>query len=109
MLDMEAVKRIVDHVTADRLAGASVIETRVRRKLGWDGDPILRVGIVFDDSKDRPSVALTVPFTRHLWHALDDAGEAAFPVVSYVGLSELPEFDAPWDPHADDDDVDAAE
>ncbi|GEM_PF-4256836 len=102
--DMDSLQKLIRSVAAERLEGVDVLETQVERAAGEDGDPILLVNVIYDDAKGRPPVAVTIPFLRHLVTALtEEADEEAFPVVSYVAVSEVSQLDPDPDQEGTED------
>jgi len=72
-----AIEEIVRAEFADAIDSVMVTEDR-----DADGDPILRVMVVFR-SKSSPNLKKATGLVRHILPVLEDKGADAFPIVSF--------------------------
>ena len=84
------------------LGKSTIHDVRVNRDFGYDGDPVLRILVIsnwskaqFDVTEDR--IIATGIDTRKLARVfrfvrqkLDEIGEDAFPIISYMSKDEMP-------------------
>lgn len=80
----EDIERVVNEVIADRFAGSRIVSVDVQPDCDADGDPILRVRVVYDPDAGKLDVGRMSGLLRHLLSRLDELGESKFPVVSFI-------------------------
>ncbi len=88
--ELEKVAETIRSVVEKQLAPAEVTEIVLEGDLDHDGDPILRVQIVFEAEDDRLDPAKVKGLTRHLREPLDNFANVGFPVLNFTSKHEVP-------------------
>lgn len=78
---------VLDELRA-RFPGVYFSSVKVTPDKDEDGDDILIIRVVFDETKKIPSASGTASFTRYAMNSLSNKGIDAFPVFSYVSKSD---------------------
>lgn len=86
--DIKDVETAIKAVTNERFPDGGIVSVRVLRDKDFEGDPILRITIVFDPANPLDSKR-TVSLIRHLRSRLAEIGEISFPVISYISKAEI--------------------
>ena len=69
--------------------GIRLVDVRVRRDMGFDGDPILRIDVIFDGRpQDLNAGRLNNAALRVRELLVEDLQETAFPIFSFISLSD---------------------
>lgn len=77
-----ALNSAIEKVVRTQFADAAISAVHVTEDSDYDGDPILRVVVVFETSV-RPDLMKASGLARHIWPALEENGSHAFPVISF--------------------------
>ncbi len=85
---MDDLKSVLLRVIKEHLSPANVLSVDVVADNDHDGDPILRVVIVFEVEGDRLDPRQIKSLGRHLREPLEKINEERFPVFSFKTLSE---------------------
>lgn len=88
MLNTDLIKKSIAQVFEARFAPAKVIDVSLVDDVDHDGDPILRIQVVFDAPHDRLEPSRVRSFLRHLREPLQDQIGDRFPVMRYVTKQE---------------------
>lgn len=84
----EDVAAIVEAVVRERLAEAQVQRVTVQEDEDHEGDRILRVMVVFDDSKGKLDPQRTLSLARHVRSRLDVVNAFLPPVFRFVSAAD---------------------
>jgi hypothetical protein len=77
-----ALNSAIEKVVRTQFADAAISAVHVTEDSDSDGDPILRVIVVFETSV-RPDLVKARGLARHIWPALEENDSHAFPVISF--------------------------
>jgi hypothetical protein len=77
-----ALNSAIEKIVRTQFADASISAVDVTEDFDYDGDPILRVVVVFETSV-RPDLVKASGLARHIWPAIEDNNSDAFPVISF--------------------------
>ena len=77
-----ALNSAIEKVVRTQFADAEINAVYVTEDSDYDGDPILRVVVVFETSAG-PDLAKASGLARHIWPAIEDNNSDAFPVISF--------------------------
>ncbi len=77
-----ALNSAIEKVVRTQFADAAISAVHITEDSDSDGDPILRVVVVFETSV-RPDLVKARGLARHIWPALEDNHSNAFPVISF--------------------------
>jgi len=86
---MGAIDDIVTSVIRERLSGVTIESIEVEPDVGIDGDPILRITVVFPDAEGPeldPEKLVTIP--RHLRSELKKLDVDRFPILSFISRGD---------------------
>lgn len=89
MATKQELEGIVRHVLRQQLGGAKIDSFSITPSVDEDGVAVLVVKVVFDEERGPPDPRATSSLLRFLRPQLMEAGEDAFPVVSFIAKSEL--------------------
>lgn len=84
----EPLQEIVESTVLQHMAKSSIERVLSEEGRDHDGDPIVRVTIIFDGSKKPLDISETVGVSRHLAEKLSAAGYELFPSLRFVDKSE---------------------
>ena len=79
---------VVKRVVQEQLAPAQIVELTVEEAEDADGDPILRIKVVYEVAEDRLDPEKVLGLVRHLRPPLDKLGTDRFPVLSFITSKE---------------------
>lgn len=90
---LNEVKPVIDRTIRSHMDGFGVVDVEVEESEGYDGDPILRIGVVIDRLRqlDGRMVNSMVGVLRD---ALAPLGEERFPLVSFMTVKDREERSA---------------
>ena len=80
--------KVITPVLKKQLAPARVLDVRVDEGFDADGDPILRIQVVYEAEQDRLDPHKVVSLIRHLRGPLNKEGSEHFPVLSFMTEEE---------------------
>lgn len=90
MRDLEKIRDIVLVFVAGELAPVEILDVYIEETADRDGEEYLRVGILYNGVSKDLDTRKTVSMIRLLRPILlEKAGETAFPVISYISISDL--------------------
>jgi hypothetical protein len=81
-------QEIVEDVIRSRMAGSEIVQIHITEGEDHDGDPVLRVMVVFDPAKGRLDPRRMAGLARHLRSRLGPDGVAPYPVFQFVSKSD---------------------
>ena len=81
-------REIVEEVIRSRMAGSEIVEIRSAEGEDHEGDPVLRVMVVFDPAKGALNSQRMTGLARHLRSRLGPDGAAPYPVFQFVSKSD---------------------
>ena len=86
---MKEIYKVVNRVVREQLAPTQIVNLTVNEAEDADGDPILRIEVVFDAARGRPDPKKVLGLIRHLRRPLlDEGGSERFPVFSFMTTDE---------------------
>jgi hypothetical protein len=88
--ELESVANTIKEIVEKQLAPAVVTEIVLESDIDHDGDPILRVQVIFEADDDQLDPAKVKGLTRHLREPLDNFANVGFPVLNFTSKRELP-------------------
>lgn len=89
-MDVEAIKRVVEQLLKERFGDDVLLrDMRILHEEDSDGDPVLRVEVVFDAETNYVPAERTKGLIRRLRPRLSEIGENAFPVMSFIAAKEM--------------------
>ena len=89
METQDRAKGVIESVLKERFRDVEIVSVDVDHDFDEDGDSLLMVTVVFNNSATKTLDSReTSSLTRRLLPKLEEIGEKAFPVVSFVAQSE---------------------
>ncbi|MDE0079516.1 MAG: hypothetical protein OXO50_18495 [Caldilineaceae bacterium] len=85
---MTKIDNVVKQVVQQQLAPARIIGLTVEESEDADGDPILRIKVIFEAKEDRLDPERVLGLIRHLRKSLNELGSNRFPVFSFMTSEE---------------------
>ncbi len=85
---LEEVTGIIEEFAKRELDRVQTVAVDVKEANDHDGDPILRVTVVYEGDYKRLDPSKLLGFVRHLRPALSERGEERFPVMSYISRED---------------------
>lgn len=85
---MTKIDDVVERVVRQQLAPAQIVGLTVKEAEDADGDPILRIEVVFEAAAGRLDPKKVLGLIRHLRKPLADEGSDRFPVFSFMSAEE---------------------
>ena len=80
----EKIEKIVRRVMGTEF----VKEVLVRREMSFDGEPTLRIRVVYDDAKGEPDVSEMIAVIDQLWKITSSEKDNLFPVTDFVSQAD---------------------
>lgn len=91
MRDLNRIAKVVRETLAADFNNVTITDVFVEEEVDADGDPLLRVEVIFEGTpKDLDAKKLSGA-VRHIRPKLAEIGESAFPLLSFISKGE---FDA---------------
>ncbi len=87
MLDSNFVG-MIERIVRDRLSASVIDSVDVKSDVDSEGDPILRVTIVFDQTEQGLDQNRVVGLVRHIRSNLEGEGGDRFPLISFIAKNE---------------------
>jgi hypothetical protein len=87
-LDLERIRGVVENTVKGRFSDAIIDRVTVREATDSDGDPMLRIFVVFKTDAKGVDEARMGGLVRHLRSALDEADSDIFPLVSFLSQQD---------------------
>lgn len=81
--------RVIRDVVEHQLAPARIVSVSVSEDDDFDGDPILRIDVVFEIEGDQLDPQKVMGLARHLREPLERLEEDRFPVFSFFKPDEV--------------------
>lgn len=88
------IKRIIESVIRERLAGSEIVEVRVAEDEDYEGDRIFRVMVIFDASKGQLDSEKITGLARHLRSRLDSRNAFSHPIFRFVSKTDAKKLNA---------------
>lgn len=88
MLDDGALERTIGQIIRRHLCTTRVLEVDVKRGQDRDGDPVLRITVVFDGEPTARDATRRVGLVRHIRAGLEGENAESFPLLSFVSKRE---------------------
>jgi len=92
-IDSKETNKIVTEVVKKRLAPTKILEVSTKSDVDYEGDLIMRVSIVFDDSEHELDPNKTLGLIRVIQDRMSLDGIEAFPLPRYMTPEEKQELD----------------
>ncbi|CAM4371866.1 hypothetical protein [Palleronia rufa] len=80
----EDLRTVIRRTVEAELAPARILDVHVQEDVDHDGDPILRISVVFEAKDDRLDPRGMVGLARHLRDPLERLRVEAFPVFRFL-------------------------
>ncbi|HXK53682.1 MAG TPA: hypothetical protein PK405_03270 [Hyphomicrobiales bacterium] len=87
MISESRIEKLISDLVKSRLDGVKILKVSVERSLDYEDDSVLDVTIIFEAKSDLDA-AKVASMVRHLRPKLKEAGEAAFPLMSFVSKND---------------------
>lgn len=81
---MVSIEAIVRKVMGDDFIKKVVVQ----RDVSYDGEPILRIRVVYDDERGDPEASKMIEVTEQLWRLTSQGEEKLFPVTDFVSSAD---------------------
>ena len=92
-LPEDTIAALVKEIAAPHLGvGDRLARVRVRRGIGWQGDPLLWLDLLFTDERLALDTRRTISLIGVVHQRLVAEGEDAFPVLSYFSRPDSDEL-----------------
>ncbi|MFQ6550711.1 hypothetical protein AAD018_000025 [Aestuariibius insulae] len=88
-LEEKSIDDVVRSLVSERFDGITIVDVNIEEDVDFDGNPILRVSVVYDAKDDTSAGRSFAGLLRNLRPALHGRGEERFPVMSFVDSSEV--------------------
>jgi len=87
----EEIREVVESIFKNHFGDVDVLAINVRPDLDHDGDPVVRVKIVYDGKGELLSSPGTLYVREEVWMELasDPEQEVGFPILSFIEKSDL--------------------
>ncbi|MBB5518074.1 hypothetical protein [Amphiplicatus metriothermophilus] len=82
------IRDIVEQVVKDRFPDARILSVSVNEDEDFEGERILRVTVVFDSATGLLDSQRAASLVRHMRPKLREAGEEAFPILSFISKAD---------------------
>lgn len=89
MADQAEVRNIIKAELARRLDTVKIVAVNLTPQTDHDGSRALFINVVYDGKQEQLDVGQTTSMVRHIRPLLEEAGETAFPVFTYIAKSDL--------------------
>ena len=89
MRDIEKIEEIVRDTLAADFEKIHVSDVQVREEVGWDGDDILHVYVIFEGAPKHSEIRKLSGVVRHVRPKLTEVGEKAFPLFSFISKDDV--------------------
>lgn len=89
MVEEKKLKNVVEAVLKDSFNDVEIESVSVEPGFDEDGDKILRVKVIFNDSGKQLDPHRTIGVLRVLRPRFAEIGEDAFPVMSFIAKSDM--------------------
>lgn len=89
MADQGIVKEIVRDVLTQELGSMEVVSINIWPDIDEYGEKIIKINVIFGGREKKLDPTKTAGLARHLIPRLQDVGEGAFPILSFIAKSEL--------------------
>jgi hypothetical protein len=87
------ITTLIESIIRERFSEAAIDHVEIAEEKDFDGDPILRVVVVYD-GKHILDAKKTSGLVRHIRHKLVASRESVFPILSFMSKSEAAEMKA---------------
>ncbi|MCY3878471.1 MAG: hypothetical protein OXF74_04735 [Rhodobacteraceae bacterium] len=85
---MTEIDKVVKQVVQKQFAPAKIVDLTVKEAEDSDGDPILRIKVIYKAKDDRLDPERVLGLIRHLREPLIKLGSDRFPIVSFMTSEE---------------------
>ena len=89
MADQTEVREIIRAELSRRLDAVRIIAVNLTPQVDHDGSRALFINVVYDGKQEQLDVDQTISMVRHIRPLLQEVGETAFPVFTYIAKSDL--------------------
>ena len=88
MKDTEQIAKVVRQTLANDFVNIKIIDVRIQEEKDSDGDDMLRVEVVFEGQPKDVDASKLAGIVRHVRPKLNEIGENAFPVFSFISQGD---------------------
>ncbi len=85
----DQLTKVVTSVVEEQLAPVRIVSVSVEEDIDHDGDPVLRVSVVFESEDEDLDPDRVLGLVRHLREPLKELQEARFPIFSFMTPDEV--------------------
>ena len=89
MIEIGEVQRIILAVVTDRFPGGKVESVKVRRDTDYEGEPILLIEVIIDQTGGALDSKRATGLARHVRSRLAAVGEPSFPLFSFISKTDV--------------------
>jgi hypothetical protein len=89
MRDIGKIEEIVRDTLAADFEKIHVSDVQVREEVGWDGDDLLHVYVVYEKAPKHADIRRLLGAVRRVRPKLTEVGETAFPLFSFISRDEV--------------------
>ena len=83
------VEKWVAELVKERFRDAEIVSVEVAEDIDQDGDPVLKVRVIFETETGTLDAEETSSFLRYLRPKLSEHGLEQFPIMSFISNQEL--------------------
>jgi hypothetical protein len=88
MRDMKQIAKVVRETLAADFDNVKIIEVIVHDDVDSDGEDVLKVKVIFEGTRKDVDPAKLAGAVRHVRPKLDEIGEKAFPLFSFISSGD---------------------
>lgn len=86
------IRKLIERIVREMFDDARILSVDVAEDVDSDGDPILRVRVVFETESGKLDASKTSGIIRHLRPRLSEAGVAGFPLMYFISKKDAEGF-----------------
>lgn len=84
----DRIKTVIENVVRERFAGSAIEDVRIFEDVDFEGQPVLRVTVIFEPKRGKLDAEKTSGITRHIRHKLLEMNEEKFPFFRFVSKAD---------------------
>ena len=85
---MSDLSQMIRNIASHQLAPAQIVDVRVEEDVDHDGDPILRITIIYDAAEENLDARRALGMARHLREPFEKRNIERFPVLRYLSKED---------------------
>lgn len=83
-IELERISKVVLETLKSDFNNIEILNVKVHSDVDFEGDDILRIEVVFKGESKSVDTSMLSGAVRHIRPKLNDIGEAAFPLLSFI-------------------------